>query len=124
MRRGKTRTLGARMNRKGFIAGLLFGALVLSVRAVVMPAQGRLEASIFLLFLGFVVVYGAKLFSEWYRPKYEQEFRQNPGERMGWDVLWMIVTRRAPVVYVFLSPLGWFFIGLGFVQFIDAILKT
>lgn len=110
------------MNRKSLIAGLIFGLVVISVRAVVTPAQDRLVASVFLLILGELTVYGTKLFSAWYRPTYEQEFRENPGRRMGLDVLWMILTRRVPILYTFLSPLGWFFIGWSLVQLIDAML--
>jgi hypothetical protein len=82
-------------------------------------------AHAFLIGVGLLIVYVSKRFGAWYRPRYEEEFRRNPGERMGWDALWMIVTRRAPILYVFAGPLlGWFLVGLGLVQLIDLTIRT
>jgi hypothetical protein len=84
------------------------------------PALDKLLANVFLVVIGLLIVYASKAFGAWYRPRYEQEFRENRGERMGWDVLWMILTRRAPILYVFVGPiLGWFIAGIGVVRLID-----
>jgi len=89
------------------------------------PELDKLLAYVLLVAVGLLIVYASKLFGAWYRPRYEHEFRENPGERMGWDVLWTIVTRRAPILYVFVGPiLGWFIAGIGVVQLIDLAWRT
>ena len=89
------------------------------------PLLDKLLAHVLLVAIGLLIVYASKLFAAWYRPKYEREFYESPGQRMGWDVLWMILTRRAPILYVFVGPiLGWFITGLGVVQLIDLALKS
>jgi len=89
------------------------------------PELDKLLAYVLLVAVGLLIVYASKLFGEWYRPKYEHEFREHPGERMGWDVIWTIVTRRAPILYVFVGPiLGWFIAGIGVVQLIDLAWRT
>jgi hypothetical protein len=85
----------------------------------------RLLAHVFLVAVGLLIVYASKRFGAWYRPRYEEEFRRAPGERMGWDVLWMIVTRRAPILHVFAGPLlGWFLVGFGIVQLADLAIRS
>jgi hypothetical protein len=88
------------------------------------PVLDRALAHLLLIVIGVALIYAAKQFGAWYRPRYEEEFRQNAGQRMGWDVLWMIVTRRAPILYVFFGPLlGWILIALGAVQLIELALR-
>jgi hypothetical protein len=80
----------------------------------------RLLAHVALVLIGLLIVYASKTFGTWYRPRYEQEFRDNPGQRMGWDVLWTILAHRAPILYAVVGPiLGWFITGVGIVQLID-----
>jgi hypothetical protein len=82
-------------------------------------------AHVFLIGVGLLIVYVSKRFAAWYGPRYEEEFRRDPAERMGWDVLWMIVTRRAPILYAFLGPvLGWFLVGIGILQLIDLTMRA
>jgi hypothetical protein len=89
------------------------------------PELDKLLTYVLLVAVGLSIVYASKLFGAWYRPRYEHEFRENPGERMGWDVLWTIVTRRAPILYVFVGPiLGWFIAGIGVVQLIELAWRT
>jgi len=111
------------MNRKFFIAGVVFMLLITAIRPVVTLQLNRLIASTFVLLLGLFWIYGGKWFADWYRPTYEREFREGPGQRMGWDVLWMILSNRAPILYAFFgSPMGWFFTGWGSVGLLDAVL--
>jgi hypothetical protein len=94
--------------------------LVVNGLIAVPPALDKILAHVFLIAVGLLIVYACRRFDTWYRPRYEQEFQRNPGKRMGWDVVWMIVTGRAPILYVFVGPvLGWFLVGIGIVQLID-----
>jgi hypothetical protein len=89
------------------------------------PVLDKLLAHVLLVAIGLLIVYASKAFGAWYRPRYEREFYERPGERMGWDVLWMILTRRAPILYVFVGPiLGWFVTGIGLVQLIDLAIES
>jgi hypothetical protein len=71
------------MNRKFFIAGVIFMLIIVAIRPVITPVTDRLIASIVVLSLGLFWVYGGKLFSAWYLPRYERELREGPRQRMG-----------------------------------------
>ena len=89
------------------------------------PVLDKLLAHVLLVAIGLLIVYASKAFGAWYKPRYEREFYERPGERMGWDVLWMLLTRRAPILYVFVGPiLGWLITVVGVVQLIDLALNS
>jgi len=55
-----------------------------------------------------------------YRQQYEKEFNDDPGKRMGLDVLWTIIFNRAPIVGAVLGPFfGWFLIVVGVIRLAD-----
>lgn len=89
------------------------------------PVLDQLLGNVLVVVIGLLIVYASKTFGTWYRPRYEREFYERPGERMGWDVLWVLLTRRAPILYVFVGPiLGWFITGIGVVRLIDLAFKA
>jgi hypothetical protein len=120
----QTRNMVQRLEWKSVLAGAVFGLLVIAVREGPTPSDKRAVAAIVLILLGMLWLYVACLFAAWYRPRYEQEFRENPPQRMGWDVFWMIATGRAPILYAFIAPLGWFLIGWGVLQLCEAALAS
>jgi hypothetical protein len=85
----------------------------------------RALAYALLMGIGVAIIYAAKRFDGWYRPRYGKEFRDNPGQRMGWDVLWTLATQRSPIVFAFWGPLfGWLLIVLGGVALADLLIRN
>jgi hypothetical protein len=88
------------------------------------PWLDRALALLFVMAMGFVFIYISRRFDASYRAQYEREFRENPGRRMGWDVLWALVTRRSPIVIAFWGPLGgWLLVALSVVGLADLALR-
>ena len=84
----------------------------------------RALAYLLLIAIGVVVIYAAKRLDAWYRPQYERQFQENPGRRMGWDVLWTLLTQRSPMVVAFWGPLlGWLLIVLGAIALADLVIR-
>ena len=90
-----------------------------------MPAPvDRALAYILLIAIGVAIIYAARRFNAWYRPQYERQFQENPGRRMGWDVLWTLLTQRSPIVFAFWGPLfGWIVVALGVVALADLVIR-
>ena len=80
--------------------------------------------NLLLIAIGAGLIYAFRLVGPRYLEEYQQEFFERPGQRMGWDVFWMILTRGggAPVTFVFWLPVvGVILIISGLVQLLPLI---
>ncbi|MDR1935964.1 MAG: hypothetical protein LBS49_10405 [Candidatus Accumulibacter sp.] len=89
------------------------------------PAMDAALGNLLLMGIGIALLYAYKIVGSRYVENYRQEFFENHGQRMGWDVFWMIATcgRGAPVMFVILLPvIGWLLIVIGLGNFAAVLL--